>query len=250
MIGVFLFGTIWGSFFFTLALRHADEAFSKNRLRILVLPSRCPRCGTRIRMHELIPLLGYFIARGRCRACGSAISPLYPASELCAGLLACAVYLKYGLTLYSLAGFLVLGLAAAVSFVDAKKLEVPDAFCAAIAAISLYPALSGGAPLLHVIGAVGMFLFFALIVFIFPGGFGGGDVKFAAALGFFSGIWQSIVILECALVAGSVAGAAYALVTRKGLRARIPFAPFLALGLSVSFFFGEEIALIYRGLFL
>ncbi len=249
MICVFLFGTIWGSFFFTLALRHIDESFAENPLQMLTLPSRCPRCGERIRVRELIPLIGYCFARGRCRVCGSAISPFYPISELCFGLLACAVFLKRGFSPDALTGFLVLGLSATISCIDAKKLEVPNALCAAIAIIALYPALAGGDPLPHIYGGIGMFLFFALIVFVFPGGFGGGDIKFAAAIGLFSGIRQSVVIVECALVAGSLAGAIYALVTRRGLRIRIAFAPFLALGLFISFFFGEEIVLIYRGMF-
>ncbi|HYJ80878.1 MAG TPA: prepilin peptidase, partial [Longimicrobiaceae bacterium] len=45
-------------------------------------PSRCPGCGTRIRWHDNVPVLGWLILRGRCRQCGAAISIQYPLVEL------------------------------------------------------------------------------------------------------------------------------------------------------------------------
>jgi leader peptidase (prepilin peptidase)/N-methyltransferase len=75
---------------------------------------------------------------------------------------------------------------------------------------------------------------------LFPGGFGGGDLKYAAAIGFFIGWELSIVAVETALVTGALAGTVYALLTRKGLRIRFPFAPFLALGFAVAVLYGRD----------
>jgi leader peptidase (prepilin peptidase)/N-methyltransferase len=93
-----------------------------------------------------------------------------------------------------------------------------------------------------------MFAFFALILLAFPGGFGGGDLKFASAIGLFCGWELSIVAVEAALISGAVAGAAYAAITRKGLRIRFPFAPFLALGFGVAVLYGRDIILLYKNL--
>jgi len=43
--------------------------------------SRCSVCLTPIRWYDNLPVLGWFWLRGRCRACGSSISPRYPAVE-------------------------------------------------------------------------------------------------------------------------------------------------------------------------
>lgn len=55
--------------------------------------SRCPRCGSAILARHNIPVLGWLILRGRCRACRGAISPRYPAVELAVGLLMAVPYL-------------------------------------------------------------------------------------------------------------------------------------------------------------
>lgn len=48
----------------------------------LVKPkSRCPACGTPIRAGDNVPVLGWLRLRGRCRACGGAISARYPLVE-------------------------------------------------------------------------------------------------------------------------------------------------------------------------
>ncbi|MBI3462944.1 MAG: prepilin peptidase, partial [Planctomycetes bacterium] len=48
----------------------------------LVRPgSRCPKCNNPIRPIHNIPILGWFILRGRCWDCGLPISPRYPLVE-------------------------------------------------------------------------------------------------------------------------------------------------------------------------
>ena len=50
-------------------------------------PSRCPVCETRIERRDNVPIIGWLRLRGRCRACGTNISPRYPIIELLVGLL-------------------------------------------------------------------------------------------------------------------------------------------------------------------
>ncbi len=44
--------------------------------------SFCPRCAARIHWYDNLPVLSYVRLGGRCRACGTPISPRYPAVEL------------------------------------------------------------------------------------------------------------------------------------------------------------------------
>ncbi len=56
-------------------------------LKLASPPSRCPTCETRIERRDNVPILGWLRLRGRCRACGSNISPRYPIIEFIVGLL-------------------------------------------------------------------------------------------------------------------------------------------------------------------
>jgi leader peptidase (prepilin peptidase)/N-methyltransferase len=41
-------------------------------------PSRCPKCGYRLRWFDNVPILGWLLLRGRCRQCKNEISIQYP----------------------------------------------------------------------------------------------------------------------------------------------------------------------------
>lgn len=43
--------------------------------------SRCPSCGRRLAVVDLVPVLSWVLLRGRCRTCGAPISPRYPLVE-------------------------------------------------------------------------------------------------------------------------------------------------------------------------
>ncbi len=44
--------------------------------------SRCPSCGRRLSVIDLVPVLSWLFLRGKCRTCGAPISPRYPLVEL------------------------------------------------------------------------------------------------------------------------------------------------------------------------
>jgi leader peptidase (prepilin peptidase)/N-methyltransferase len=61
--------------------------------------SHCPACDAPIAPWHNIPVLSYVWLRGRCRHCGIAISPRYPAVELLTGLLFWAIVARFGPTM-------------------------------------------------------------------------------------------------------------------------------------------------------
>jgi len=72
---------------------------------------------------------------------------------------------------------------------------------------------------------------------------GGGDVKLLAMIGAWMG-WKALpLIILISALTGAVIGGLSLVVTRQGMRSRIPFGPFLALGALLFLFFGNEIAL-------
>lgn len=50
-------------------------------ISVVLPPSRCPTCGTRLAWRDNIPVLGWLLLCGRCRYCHARISPEYPIVE-------------------------------------------------------------------------------------------------------------------------------------------------------------------------
>ncbi|MBP7737254.1 MAG: prepilin peptidase [Spirochaetes bacterium] len=234
-----------GSFFYTLALRYADGSMTENPKAALFSRSRCPHCQSSIGPIHLIPILGYMIQKGKCRNCEGKISPIYPAMEILYGLIASLFAWKIGMTIYSLNLYLLAGIALCIAVIDIKSLIIPDSLVIAFVMLSIYPIVLNYNIADNLFGLLALFSFFIIILLLFPGSFGGGDLKFGSAIGLLTGLEMSIIVLEVSLVSGAIIGIIYALKTRKSLRTKIPFAPFLSLGLTVSLLYGRDILLIY-----
>jgi prepilin signal peptidase PulO-like enzyme (type II secretory pathway) len=241
----FIFGSLWGSFFYSLALRYVNGSIKDNLRKALTGRSRCPDCGIKIKPLFLIPILGYILSRGKCDNCGSRISPEYPAAEIIFGLLMILTVNSFGISFYAMDIFLLLSAALTLSYVDIKTFTIPNSLVILFTLLSIYPVILNSSYKDNLFGFLLMFSFFILILIFFPGSFGGGDLKFASVVGFFSGLEFSIVALEAALISGALFGVLYALVTKKGFKTKIPFGPFISLGLFISIFFGRDILLIY-----
>ncbi|PIW10997.1 MAG: prepilin peptidase, partial [Caldiserica bacterium CG17_big_fil_post_rev_8_21_14_2_50_35_7] len=70
-IAVFIFGLIIGSFLNVVIYR-----VPRNQ-SIINPPSHCPKCNTKLKWDDMIPLLSYIILKGKCRYCGTKISFQY-----------------------------------------------------------------------------------------------------------------------------------------------------------------------------
>lgn len=102
----FIYGIVIGSFLNVCIYRlPAGES-------LLNPPSHCPRCNTRLRTRDLVPLFSFLALRGKCRYCGARISWRYFTIELITGLLftACwaALALRYGDAMWSFPVFTML----------------------------------------------------------------------------------------------------------------------------------------------
>ena len=241
----FLFGTVWGSFFYTLALRYADGSMSYKPLKALFSRSRCPACEKEISPLMLVPIFGYIIQKGKCGNCGSTISSWYPTVEVMYGALSALFVWNLGPTIYSFNLYLLASVALCIAIVDIKTLTIPDSLVISFFLLSIYPIILNYNLRDNLFGLASLFAVFIVILLLFPGSFGGGDVKLASAIGLLSGLEQSIVVLEVSLVTGALVGILYALKTKKNLRTKIPFAPFLAVGLIISLLWGRDILLVY-----
>jgi leader peptidase (prepilin peptidase)/N-methyltransferase len=88
----FLFGIVIGSFL-NVCIARIPEGES-----VVSPASHCPRCLRPIALYDNIPVLSWFVLRGKCRNCHLAISPMYPIVEFLTGALFVLTYYTYGMT--------------------------------------------------------------------------------------------------------------------------------------------------------
>jgi leader peptidase (prepilin peptidase)/N-methyltransferase len=221
----------------------------------LVVPrSACPACGHGIAWYENIPLLSYAFLRGRCSACGAAISARYPVVELLAGVLTAYAAWQFGFSWQAAAVFILIWALVALAFIDLDTQYLPDDITLPLIWLGLLVNVQGlFAPLESaVIGAVGGYLSLWLVYHGFrlltgKEGMGFGDFKLLAALGAWLG-WTllPLVILLSSLI-GAVIGIAMIVLADHDRTKPIPFGPYLVLAGLVAVFWGQRLMALYLG---
>jgi leader peptidase (prepilin peptidase)/N-methyltransferase len=246
-----LFGLVVGSFANVLIHRLPRGE------SITFPPSRCPACGARILARDNVPVLGWLLLRGRCRACKASISPRYPLVEAGHALL-------WGLTAALLGptprGFFALYLVTvllSLALIDAEHQLLPDKLTLPSLALALGLSFVPGWPVLPVeafASAAGGWLMMAAVAVAAERHYGEealgqGDWKLTALLGAALG-WRGCLL---SVLLGSLAGALYGgamIAAKRGSgRSKVAFGTFLAVGALVALLFGAPILDWYAGFF-
>ncbi len=219
---------IVGSFLNVCITRIPEE------ISIVTPGSRCPQCGTPIKPYDNVPVFAWLWLRGKCRACGLAISPMYPLIELTTGLLFVAAFLEFGISQAAVKWLFFTCLILILAVTDLRVRLLPDVvnwpgFAAGlmfsafvppdhgIAAILAGRFLQGRLPGLAagildgILGAAfGSFLLWGLAAGYKAvrgrEGMGMGDVKMIAMIGAFLGLRGTFLTLLVGSLLGSVVG--------------------------------------------
>ncbi len=214
-------------------------------------PSHCPKCNTRLKAIDLIPIFSFVSTAGKCRYCGEKISYKYPFVELLTGFLFSITYLKFSLTVEFFVMVLLLSALIVISFIDYKYMVIPNVITYSGILIGfLFAIIFDYITVIE--SLLGVFipaLLLLLIALVFKGGMGMGDVKLVSMLGAFLGFKYTLTSIFVGSVIGSVVG-----LTLMGLgilerKDRIPFGPFICLGAVIMIFLGEELINLYLSLF-
>ena len=212
--------------------------------RSLIRPrSACGSCGAEIASYDNIPVVSYFVLRGRCRSCKASFSLRYPAVEIATALLVAACFWHFGLTGEAVVGACFCAALVVLSAIDAERRILPDlivlpSFVIVLTANMILAPERWKEWLAASLGA-SLFLFLALLAY--PAGMGMGDVKLALLLGAGLG-WTVSVGMMIGMVSALFASSV--LFARHGFAARkmgIPFGPFLAFGAIVALFVGQQL---------
>lgn len=238
----FIFGLCIGSFLNVCIYRlPASKSISHPR-------SSCTSCNELIPFYDNIPVLSYLLLRGRCRFCREPISLRYPVIELLTGMFALITFLKYGLSLEALIYFIYIAALLVITFIDIDHQIIPDVI--SLPGIPLFFFASFGLSQINyldsligiLVGGGSLFVVawtYSLITK--KEGMGGGDIKLLAMIGAVIG-WKGVLFtIFVASAIGTLSGLLVMLKSRKGMKLKIPFGPFLAIGGIAYIFFGPQL---------
>ena len=220
---------------------------------ILFPGSYCPRCGTKIRFYDNVPVLSYIILKGKCRACQANISLQYPLVELVTAALLVIAYLRFGLTWdFAARGILIL-LMILTFFIDLKHRIIPDVLTlpGVILGFLLSFLVDSPSVLNSALGAIAGGAIFYLAAVLGEALFkkesmGGGDIKLAMVLGAFLGWKNLILVFFLSAFFGTLIGGVALFFSRQVKKTRtIPFGPFLALAAVIAIFVGDAVISAY-----
>lgn len=198
--------------------------------------SRCDICGTTLRARDLVPILSWLAAGGRCRYCRQPVGWFYPGVELAALAVALAAVLIDGgqdAWLDCLLGWWLLALA----WIDLRSWLLPDVLTLPLIVAGLAASFIFDPDQLteRALGAALGYASLMAIAALYRAlrgreGLGRGDAKLLAA----SGAWLGAttlpqVVLLAALSALAAASCLRLAGIRLGIHSALPFGPFLAL---------------------
>jgi leader peptidase (prepilin peptidase)/N-methyltransferase len=260
----FLYGITIGSFLNVCIYRlPADES-------VVTPPSHCPKCNTKLKGWDLVPLFSFLWLGRKCRYCGVPISWRYFVVEIITGLLFAATFFRYGMSIDFVAYALFIAALIVAFAVDMDLFIIPDqvSIVGIIVGVGRDVAhwVAGDLSLVRVplpwlhyslpippcvagfIVCGGIFYLIAYVSFFafrpkdekereeYEGAMGGGDVKLAAAMGAVLGIVPALASFLIAVVLGTLFGVALVIIKsaaeKKGMpwRTEIPFGPYMVTG--------------------
>jgi len=200
--------------------------------------SHCPKCKTAIKPYHNIPVLSWLFLKGSCAYCGEKISAQYPIVELFSGIIFAAIYLKMGVSVFTLFAALSFFLLLTLSAMDIEHKAVPDSINlpALILALFSTPYLLGNIQnAIFMAGAMALLRFFVSWIFK-KEAMGEADIIVAATMGALLGIENTLV----AVFLGSLISLPFAIYAKfRDTAPEIPFIPFLAFGAFIVFVFGS-----------
>jgi leader peptidase (prepilin peptidase)/N-methyltransferase len=243
-VAAFAFGACVGSFLNVIIFRLPEN-------RSIVFPSsRCPQCDQEIGPFDNIPILSYFILRGKCRNCNSPISFRYPLVEFTTATLCTALFLKFGLTTEFAVLFIFCAALEAVFWIDLDHMIIPDAISLYGLGLGILLVSAGFLPGLYWVQSLSGAILGGLILYVpayiyekvrHTEGLGAGDIKLLAMIGAFTGPYGVIFVLFFSSLVGSLAAMVGMFLRNVNSGTPIPFGPFLTAAAIGYVFFGADI---------
>lgn len=214
LVLVFIIGLCIGSFLNVSILRALSGE------SIVFPPSKCPKCGNKLKWWHNIPVLSYILLRGKCGFCKEHISIQYPIIELLTAFIFTFEFMYFGVNFDTLFMWIISALLIIIAGTDIKEKVVFDVhtysligvsvvYAIAKTAFALWQAHHGGSmafswlynpltgSILGILAGAIIMEVFARLGYLFVGtrAFGEGDTLIAMGMGGLFGWYQLIFVL-------------------------------------------------------
>lgn len=252
LIQVFAFGLVWGSFLNMAVYRVKHELSFSGR-------SFCDYTKKTLTWKDLIPLLSFFIYKGKCRHCKKTLPKIYPIVEILTGIVlttgfwhlwsGSSVDSYFSLNLFILFTYFIFFLFFAIYDylyweVNVKAIKIALVFSVIVSIVGIVlkdaqlvvPSLSG-----IIAALIAGFIIYLIIRLTKGSGMGEGDIYLMAFAGFAVGVEGLIPLFLISSVSGSIIGIIKALKIKKMKGVQIQFVPFISFAGIVVLLFKESI---------
>ena len=240
-----IFGLVFGSFYNVVGLR---VPLKKS---IVTTPSHCSSCNRRLHAIDLIPVFSYLLLRGKCRTCGTKLSPIYAITELATGFLFALAMWHFGLSWELAVAILFISLLVIINVTDIVYMLIPNKILLFFLPLLLVARIIS--PLEpwwdSLVGGIVGFSVLLLIAVLSKGGMGGGDIKLFFLIGLVLGAIYTLLTLFLASFIGMIVGIILLKIRGKGRKTPVPFGPSIAIAAIIVYFYGEQILNSYVSLF-
>jgi len=273
---IFFLGAMIGSFLNVVVHRVPAQK------SIMFPPSACPKCKSRIKFFDNLPILSWIILGGKCRACKSPISPRYPAVEILTALLFLLVFWQIGFNAFLLVALIFVSCVITLIFIDAERMILPNKityplFLFALFARLIFPLFFGVSRFADLyIFPLNNLADYPLWLISIAGGvlgatvgggslwlvgeiwerlrgveaMGLGDVKMMLGVGALLGWRLALFTIFLGALTGAISGIfVIARQKEKDFQTQMPFGVFLGIGSIIALLFGEQIIKVYFKVF-
>ncbi len=245
---IIVIGLILGSFANSIIYRLPDlESIYFSR-------SECPKCKTKIRFWDLIPVLSYVFLRGRCRHCQEKISWQYPAVEIVTAVIFLLVWLSFGFSVYSIFLMIFAWILIIIFVHDAKTMEIPGR--ALIILLFLIIIWTVWEVVLYQpniamlddriwAGIIGGIIWLILNLVSKGKWIGFGDFQLGFLLGFVLGLPNAVIFLFVTAIIGGIVAIILMALGKKHLKDKIALGPIMILAFFITLFLGQQLLTFY-----
>jgi len=230
----FLLGSCIGSFINSYSTRmiHHESFYPR---------SHCDHCNHILYWYELIPIISWFLLKGRCLYCHHPISFRYPCIELLCAFLFTYSYNQFNFSISLLFYLTLISTLLVIALIDLDTYIIKDRLILFILLISLTLSFMESKPLIECI--LGFFIISLplTLVALLLQGIGFGDIKLLAVCGLLLGPIKIVLSFIAACLLASIPSLYWIMTKQKTGKDEIPFGPFLVAGIILLIFIDESI---------
>lgn len=246
-IVIFIIGLILASFLNALLYR-IDNGYKYPD--IFIKGSHCEKCKKKLLWYELIPVLSYFIFRGKCSKCGYKVPFYYPVTELLLGIsLGSIYYFELSSTMYVLVVFLFV-----MSYFDRLYKGVPKVIVhvyllSSFLIFTLYSIYTSFTYPNSLVVSIVFTIFVLILSKVMKKAFGMGDLLILFGMGFLLSIPMYILFIYTFLFISLLYSFVLIFLKKATIKSSLPLVPLMYISISLMLIFNQQLVLILEKIF-